>query len=151
MTVLTRPEGLTTEDLKFSPGTGRAGGGGGDVHRLLPRRPGPSAQPIVTSAEGLEVGMVFYPSADGFDLPAYVARPAGDGPFPVVIVVSEIFGLHAYIQDVCRRLAKMATPPSPRPSSSASRTRRRWRTCRRSWRSSRPPDTNRSWATSTRP
>jgi carboxymethylenebutenolidase len=32
--------------------------------------------------------------------------PKDDGPFPVVIVVSEIFGLHAYIQDVCRRLAR---------------------------------------------
>jgi carboxymethylenebutenolidase len=50
--------------------------------------------------------MVSYPAPDGFDLPAYVARPEGDGPFPVVIVVSEIFGLHAYIMDVARRLAK---------------------------------------------
>ena len=64
------------------------------------------AKPIVTDAEGLVTAEVRYPAPDGFDLPAYVARPAGDGPFPVVIVVSEIFGVHDYIKDVCRRLAK---------------------------------------------
>jgi len=39
-------------------------------------------------------------------LPAYLARPAGEGRHPAVIVVNEIFGIHAYIKDVCRRLAK---------------------------------------------
>jgi carboxymethylenebutenolidase len=33
--------------------------------------------------------------------------PATGGPFPVVLVVQEIFGVHEYIQDVCRRLAKL--------------------------------------------
>jgi carboxymethylenebutenolidase len=65
-----------------------------------------SAQPVITDAEGLVIETVTYPAPDDFDLPAYVARPAGPGPFPVVIVASEIFGLHAYIQDVCRRLAR---------------------------------------------
>jgi carboxymethylenebutenolidase len=49
---------------------------------------------------------VSYPAPDGFQLPAFVARPEGEGPFPLVIVVSEIFGVHEYIRDVCRRLAK---------------------------------------------
>lgn len=39
-------------------------------------------------------------------LPIYAAHPKGKGPFPAVIVVQEIFGVHAYIQDVCRRLAR---------------------------------------------
>ena len=65
-----------------------------------------SAEPVVTDADGLSVSDVTYPAPDGFALPAYVARPEGEGPFPVVIVASEIFGVHAYIQDVCRRLAK---------------------------------------------
>jgi carboxymethylenebutenolidase len=39
-------------------------------------------------------------------LPAYVARPAGKGRHAAVIVVNEIFGIHDYIKDVCRRLAK---------------------------------------------
>jgi carboxymethylenebutenolidase len=32
--------------------------------------------------------------------------PATPGPFPVVIVVQEIFGVHEHIRDVCRRLAR---------------------------------------------
>lgn len=65
-----------------------------------------AAEPVITDGAGLIEGPVDYPAPDGFQLPAYVARPEGAGPFPVVIVVSEIFGVHAYIQDVCRRLAK---------------------------------------------
>jgi carboxymethylenebutenolidase len=72
------------------------------------------AAPIITSDEGLTTGMVSYPSS-GFELPAFVARPAGRGRFPVVIVVTEVFGLHAYIADMCRRLARegyLAIAPS---------------------------------------
>ena len=38
-------------------------------------------------------------------MPAFTAAPKGKGPFPCVIVVQEIFGIHEYIRDVCRRLA----------------------------------------------
>ena len=64
------------------------------------------AQAITTPSDGLITGMVSYPSS-GFDLPAFVARPAGRGRKPVVIVVSEIFGLHEYVRDMCRRLARL--------------------------------------------
>ena len=37
---------------------------------------------------------------------AYRAMPSTGGNFPVVLVVSEVFGVHEYIKDVCRRLAK---------------------------------------------
>lgn len=60
---------------------------------------------ITTPADGLEAGEVQIPTAD-VDIPAYRAMPAGAGPFPVVLVVQEIFGVHEYIKDVCRRLAK---------------------------------------------
>lgn len=60
---------------------------------------------IETSAEGLKVGEVRIP-VQGGSLPAYRAMPEGDNPAPVVLVVQEIFGVHQYIQDVCRRLAK---------------------------------------------
>ncbi len=63
------------------------------------------AQAIHTDAVGLEAGEIQVPVADGH-LPGYYARPAGAGPFPVVLVVEEIFGLHEYIKDICRRLAK---------------------------------------------
>lgn len=60
---------------------------------------------ITTSSEGLEAGRVHY-ERDGFQVPAYRARPAGKSGLPVVLVVQEIFGVHAYIADVCRRFAK---------------------------------------------
>ena len=63
-----------------------------------------SAATLHTSDTGLVAGMVTIPAADR-SLPAYRARPAGDGPFPVILVVHEIFGVHEYIRDVCRRLA----------------------------------------------
>ena len=46
------------------------------------------------------------PTADG-DLPGYRAMPEGTGPFPIVLVVEEIFGVHEYIKDICRRFAKL--------------------------------------------
>lgn len=60
---------------------------------------------ITTPATGLMAGEVEIPVAEG-KLPAYRAMPATGGPFPVVLVVQEIFGVHEYIKDVCRRLAK---------------------------------------------
>ena len=41
-----------------------------------------------------------------FKMPAYRAMPAGKTNLPVVLVVSEIFGVHEYIADVARRFAK---------------------------------------------
>ena len=43
---------------------------------------------------------------NGFPVPFYYAAPAGKSNLPVVLVVQEIFGLHAYIADVCRRFAQ---------------------------------------------
>jgi len=65
-----------------------------------------SAAAIVTSDEGLVAGRVRLPSG-GVEIGAYRAHPAAGGPFPVVLVVHEIFGVHAYIEDVVRRLAKL--------------------------------------------
>lgn len=64
------------------------------------------AQVIHTDAAGIEAGEVMIPVADG-QLPGYFAKPAGTGPFPIVLVNEEIFGVHDYIKDVCRRLAKL--------------------------------------------
>jgi carboxymethylenebutenolidase len=61
--------------------------------------------PILTDTEGLVAGEVHIPVADGV-LPGYYARPAALPTAPVVIVIEEIFGVHEYIKDVCRRLAK---------------------------------------------
>jgi carboxymethylenebutenolidase len=59
-----------------------------------------------TDAQDLEAGEVAIPVAGG-ELPAYRAMPARGAVFPVVVVVQEIFGVHEYIKDVCRRLAKL--------------------------------------------
>jgi carboxymethylenebutenolidase len=65
-----------------------------------------SAQTITTDTTGLEAGEVKIPVADG-QIPAYRAMPDKGGPFPVVLVVQEIFGVHEHIKDICRRLAKL--------------------------------------------
>ena len=62
---------------------------------------------IITDDKGLVVGEVKLPVADG-QIPAYRAMPdKKGGKFPVVIVVHEIFGVHEWIQDICRRFAKL--------------------------------------------
>ena len=60
---------------------------------------------IKTSAEGLVSGEVTI-DVNGFRMPAYRSAPAGKTGLPVVLVVSEIFGVHEYIADVTRRLAR---------------------------------------------
>jgi len=64
-----------------------------------------SAQTITTDVQGLTAGEVKIPVKDG-EIPAYRAMPSGGGPFPVVLVVQEIFGVHEHIKDLCRRLGK---------------------------------------------
>jgi carboxymethylenebutenolidase len=64
-----------------------------------------TAQTIKTDAQGLELGEVLIPVGD-FKMPAYRAQPAGVRNPPVVLVISEIFGVHEYIADVARRFAK---------------------------------------------
>ncbi|HEV2969888.1 MAG TPA: dienelactone hydrolase family protein [Pirellulales bacterium] len=65
-----------------------------------------SAETITTDSAGLEAGEVKIPVPDG-QIPAYRAMPNKGGPFPVVLVVQEIFGVHEHIKDLCRRLAKL--------------------------------------------
>ncbi|MBP6896280.1 carboxymethylenebutenolidase [Pseudacidovorax sp. 1753] len=61
---------------------------------------------IRTPADGLRAGPVKFTVA-GFDVPAYAAAPEGRTGLPVVLVVQEIFGVHEYIADTCRRFAKL--------------------------------------------
>ena len=64
-----------------------------------------SAETITTDTKGIEAGEVKIPTPDG-EMPGYRAMPEGKGPFPTVLVVQEIFGVHEHIKDLCRRLAK---------------------------------------------
>lgn len=65
-----------------------------------------SAQTITTDTAGLEAGEVKIP-AEGGQMPAYRAMPSGRKGLPIVLVVHEIFGVHEYIKDICRRFAKL--------------------------------------------
>ena len=60
---------------------------------------------VKTSSDGLTVGEVTINVGD-FKMPAYRAMPAAKSKLPVVLVVSEIFGVHEYIADVARRFAR---------------------------------------------
>lgn len=59
---------------------------------------------ITTDTTGLETGMTTV-NVQGDSLPIYFAKPAGGKNLPTVLVIQEIFGVHEYIADVCRRLA----------------------------------------------
>src|SRR5215470_10642194 len=64
------------------------------------------AEVIKTDTDGLETGDAKIKVSDG-EMPGYFARPKGASNPPVVLVAMEIFGLHEYIKDVTRRLAKL--------------------------------------------
>ncbi len=65
-----------------------------------------SADVIQTSTDGLDTGDAKI-AVSGGEMPVYFARPKGVENPPVILVAMEIFGLHAYIKDVVRRLAKL--------------------------------------------
>ena len=64
------------------------------------------AEVITTDTSGLNAGDEKVKVADG-EMPVYFARPATASNPPVILVAMEIFGLHEYIKDVTRRLAKL--------------------------------------------
>src|ERR1700731_2014896 len=64
------------------------------------------ADVIKTDTNGLTAGDAKIKVADG-EMPGYLARPKEVRNPPVVLVAMEIFGLHEYIKDVTRRLAKL--------------------------------------------
>jgi carboxymethylenebutenolidase len=102
MLTLTRPDGNQPEDFHLSRrGLGTVIFGGYAAAALSAQ-----AEPIQTDETGLVTEVVQLPVSGGA-IRGYVARPKAAGRFPVVLVVSEVFGLHAYIMDVCRRLSKL--------------------------------------------
>ncbi len=84
--------------------------GGGFAAAVLPV----TAETISTDMAGLDAGTVSIEVGD-FKMPAYRAQPAGRKNLPIILVASEIFGVHEHIADVCRRFAKqgyLAIAPS---------------------------------------
>ena len=102
MQTLTRPEGSEPQDLHLTRRTAVSMFFAGYALAAVAA----DAAPITTPADGLTIEEVLIPNGAAKPLPAYVARPAGRGRRPAVIVVNEIFGVHDYIKDICRRLAR---------------------------------------------
>lgn len=69
-------------------------------------RPKSGQSVIQTAGDGLVAGDIHIRSIDRVAVRAYWVQPAGKGPFPTVLVVQEVFGVHEYIRDTCRRLAR---------------------------------------------
>ena len=99
MTVLTRPEGTLPEDLHISRRSLAALIAAGYAAAAVSAE----AAPITTSADDLTIESITMPGG----LPGYLARPSAKGHHPTVIIVNEVFGVHEWIKDVCRRLAKI--------------------------------------------
>lgn len=103
MKTLTRPEGSQPQDFHVTRRTAVSLFAVGYAAAAFSAE----AAPIVTPEIGLTIDEVTIPNGAPKPLPAYVARPAGRGRHPTIVVVNEIFGIHAYIKDICRRLAKL--------------------------------------------
>ena len=65
-----------------------------------------SSSAVQTPGDGLKEEAVSIAASDGFAMPAFVARPAAARAAPVIVVVHEIFGVHEWIRDICRRFAR---------------------------------------------
>lgn len=61
---------------------------------------------IKTDADGLSIDQMTI-DVDGQKMPVYRAQPKGKTNLPVILIVSEIFGVHEHIADVARRFAKL--------------------------------------------
>ena len=113
MTNLIRPEGPEPDDFRFSRralATGALGGlaFAGYAPAALARQ----AAPITTDGEGLTQEEATVEAPDGFALPIFVARPAGDGPWPVVVVAVLDAGVAWY--------GRLAPAPTATPEQVAS-------------------------------
>jgi carboxymethylenebutenolidase len=100
---LTRPEGSEPQDFDV---TRRAAVGMFFAGYAL-AAVSADAAPIVTPSAGLKIEETLVPNGAEKPLPAYVARPDGNARHAAIVVVNEIFGIHDYIKDVCRRLARL--------------------------------------------
>jgi len=100
---LTRPEGSEPEDFHLTRRTAVSLFFAGYALAAVSAE----AAPIVTPAGGLIIDEALIPNGAPKPLPAYVARPKAPGRHAAIIVVNEIFGIHDYIKDICRRLAQL--------------------------------------------
>lgn len=101
MVSLTRAEGSWPDDLHLSRRSIALALAGGYAVAAFSA----DAEPITTDTVGLVAESVEIQAADR-KIPGYLARPAAKGKHPVIFVNSEVFGVHEWVKDICRRLAK---------------------------------------------
>lgn len=101
MVTLTRADGNWAGDLDLSRRSIALALAGGYAVAAFSAE----AEPIHTDAQGLVTATVQLKAPDRA-IPAYLARPATPGRHPAILVNSEVFGVHEWVKDVCRRLAK---------------------------------------------
>jgi carboxymethylenebutenolidase len=101
MVTLTRADGNWAGDLDLSRRSIALALAGGYAVAAFSAE----AAPITTDGEGLVQSAVEIDAGDR-KIPGFVARPAKAGRHPVIFVNSEVFGVHEWIKDICRRLAK---------------------------------------------
>jgi carboxymethylenebutenolidase len=101
MVTLTRAEGTWVGDLDLTRRSIALALAGGYAVAAFSAE----ADPIHTDEKGLVTATVEIQTSDR-KIPAYLARPAAKGKHPVVFVNSEVFGVHEWVKDICRRLAK---------------------------------------------
>jgi len=96
LALIGQPEGIDRRDfLKAALGTGFAAA-------VLPVQ---AQNVITTDTAGLSAGTIHI-KVNGQTVPVYRAQPEGKTGLPVILVISEIFGVHEHIADVARRFAK---------------------------------------------
>lgn len=101
MVTLTRAEGTWVGDLDLTRRSIALALAGGYAVAAFSAE----ADPIHTDDKGLVTATVEIQAADR-KIPGFLARPEGKGKHPVVFVNSEVFGVHEWVKDICRRLAK---------------------------------------------
>jgi carboxymethylenebutenolidase len=102
MVTLTRPFGNWAGDLDMSRRRIALALAGGYAVAAFSAE----ADPIKTDGANLIQSSVEFPAADR-NIPAFIARPLASGRRPTIFVYTEVFGVHEWIKDVCRRLAHL--------------------------------------------
>ena len=90
--------GLTRRDIIKAGGATTLAGYAVGVEKAL-------AQAIKTDTTGIAAGD-FEVKIGTYTMPVYEARPAAGGPAPIVVCISEVWGVHEWVRDVTRRFAK---------------------------------------------
>jgi carboxymethylenebutenolidase len=90
--------GLTRRDMIKAGGAATFAGYAVGVEKAL-------AQAVKTDTSGITAGD-FEVKIGDYSMPVYEARPASGGPAPIVVCISEVWGVHEWVRDVTRRFAK---------------------------------------------